>query len=648
MKKKMSVKFQMLFSFSILIIFTMVVGGSGKSGIESINKQNQIRSFISSSLVNVQDAQAASLRYVIYGSESYMEELNAHCDRALANVRNAMALSRLEEILADSSKMIEAVEVYKEYNSKYLDFGRNLQNLSDERAEAAAVILSEINEMISLEEKNTRGSFLLPLKEMQSQVYLFHNNAYRYMLAATQDTRDSELSVWLENLNVFRGMAETAATEDISFKQRMSLERIIEHTDMYIEKVEAYTVTLSEQKALMPTIKAMALQVVESGVSASDAVEKSIENLSRQNLIVTLSILAAAMLFGIVIAIIITRSLTRQLGGEPYEIVELTSRIAEGDLNINFPDRELTGVYQSMKHMTARLTQIVNDIVGAADQVTEGSEQISSSSQEISSGTSEQASNMEEVSASIEQLNANIQQNTDNSQQSNFMAKKVAEDSQEGSLAVAETVDAMKNIAEKISVIQEIARSTNMLALNAAIEAARAGDAGKGFAVVASEVRKLAESSGSAAKDITEITESSVHRAIAAQEKIEQIVPAMRKAADLVEEITMASQEQSKGAEQINAAIVQLDTVIQQNASASEELASMSEELFSQASSMKDTISFFKVKNRHLRPAIGYQVQGSDKKSFGAEKHTVRKIAGPDKISEPGYAYTADDAFEEF
>ena len=306
-----------------------------------------------------------------------------------------------------------------------------------------------------------------------------------------------------------------------------------------------------------------------------------------------------ASILSIILSLIVTRSITRQLGGEPEEIADVALKIAEGDLNIEFPRKKLVGVYLSMQGMTEKLTRIVQEIILAANEVAKGSEQISSSAQSISSGTSEQASNMEEVSSSIEELNSNIQQNTDNAQQSNVMAKKVTVDSREGGEAVAETVNAMKNIAEKISVIEDIARSTNMLALNAAIEAARAGDAGKGFAVVASEVRKLAENSGEAAKDITEIAQNSVHRAVVAQEKIDEIVPAMGKTAELIEEITMASQEQNRGAEQINQAVVQLDSVVQQNASSSEELASMSEELLAQATQMKQTIGFFKVNGNY-------------------------------------------------
>ena len=167
----------------------------------------------------------------------------------------------------------------------------------------------------------------------------------------------------------------------------------------------------------------------------------------------------------------------------------------------------------------------------------------------------------------------------------------------------------MKIIDEKISIIEELARNTNLLALNAAIEAARAGEAGKGFAVVASEVRKLAESSGAAAKEITEITRSSVVQAVLAQEKIAHVVPSMRKTAELVEEITYASQEQNRGADQINEAVAQLDTVVQQNASASEELASMSEELASQAEMMVGAVHFFRVRETEsVRDAVEYDL----------------------------------------
>ena len=332
--------------------------------------------------------------------------------------------------------------------------------------------------------------------------------------------------------------------------------------------------------------------------------------------------------------------------------LSFTQMVSEGDLTgkieLNQKD-EIGTLVNALKDMQLRLKDSITKIIQSSDQVLNGSEEIASASERISSGTSLQASNMEEVSASMEQLNSNIQQNTSNSQQSNVMAKEVTENSIRGGEAVDETVTAMQDIAEKISIIEEIARNTNLLALNAAIEAARAGDAGKGFAVVASEVRKLAESSGAAAKDITEITKSSVQRAIEAKGVIDEIVPAMKKTAELVEEITMASQEQQNGAGQINNAIVQLDTVVQQNASASEELASMSEEMNSQAIFMKDAVSFFRIEEKTQKRAP--QLMKIKKEESRSDKLTALPDISPqvkEKPLEPANEPEDDQDFEEF
>ena len=180
-----------------------------------------------------------------------------------------------------------------------------------------------------------------------------------------------------------------------------------------------------KQQEIQMMLRESTLAVVDSARIVEEDVSESILGVTETNsrLALILSVLSAVL--GVFIAIFLTRSVTRQLGGEPYEIVEVTNKIAKGDLRIDFPDRTLIGVYASMQEMSDKLSNIVGSVISAADQVTLGSQQISSSAQAISSGTSEQASNMEEVSASIEELNSNIQQNTDNSQQSNVMAKKL-------------------------------------------------------------------------------------------------------------------------------------------------------------------------------------------------------------------------------
>jgi methyl-accepting chemotaxis protein len=252
-----------------------------------------------------------------------------------------------------------------------------------------------------------------------------------------------------------------------------------------------------------------------------------------------------------------------------------------------------TGIF-----MVRSIMKVVNEIDTASDQVASGTEQISSSSEQLSQGANEQAASVEEVSSSLEEMTATIRQNADNASQTEKIATKSANDAKEGGEAVTLTVTAMKQIAGKISVIQEIARQTNLLSLNASIEAARAGDHGKGFAVVASEVQKLAERSQNAAVEISDLSNSSVGIAEKAGEMLSKLVPDIQKTAELVAEINAASGEQANGIQQINSAIQQLNTVVQQNASAAEELTATAEELASQTVQMKSSVNFLKTGER--------------------------------------------------
>jgi len=278
------------------------------------------------------------------------------------------------------------------------------------------------------------------------------------------------------------------------------------------------------------------------------------------------------------------------------EIIEKAKKIADGDMTVELhPRSDKDELIIALSEMIKSISDIVLQVQNASDSIADASQHMSTDSQSVSQGASKQASAAELVSSNMEQMTSNIQQNTDNAQQTEKIANKAAQDILIGSIDVNTTIESMKRIAEKISIIGDIAFQTNILALNAAVEAARAGEHGKGFAVVASEVRKLAERSHKAAGEITELTKTSVEFANKSGQMLESIIPYIQKTAKLVQEISAASIEQSSGANQINNAINQLNKVTQQNAASAEEMATSSEELASQADSLKDLIGFFTV-----------------------------------------------------
>jgi methyl-accepting chemotaxis protein len=316
--------------------------------------------------------------------------------------------------------------------------------------------------------------------------------------------------------------------------------------------------------------------------------------LTSVSILAMVGIIAIAILISLVLGILITGSIVRQLGTEPGEIKHIAEMMAEGRFDMDFSAaKNPVGAFAAIKAMTEKLVDVVVAIQRTTNEVAGGSEQISNTAQQLSQGATEQAASAEEVSSSVEQSSATIKQNTDNSVANEQLSRKAARDATEGGEAVQGTVKAMKDIASSIGIIEEIARQTNLLALNAAIEAARAGDAGKGFAVVASEVRKLAERSQKAAGEISVLSTNSVGMAEKAGGLLAKIVPDIQKSAELMQEIASASREQSIGTDQVTKAMTQLDTVIQQNASASEELAASSEELTGQAMELQKAVAFF-------------------------------------------------------
>jgi methyl-accepting chemotaxis protein len=325
------------------------------------------------------------------------------------------------------------------------------------------------------------------------------------------------------------------------------------------------------------------------------------------------------------------------------DVAQVLGAMAQGDLTRRI-ERDYVGLFGQVKDSvntsTEKLTQVMGEVRAAADALTGAANQVSATAQSLSQAASEQAASVEETTSQIDVMSASINQNSDNAKVTDGMATKTNKEAVDGGAAVSQTVLAMKQIAAKIGIVDDIAYQTNLLALNAAIEAARAGEHGKGFAVVAAEVRKLAERSQEAAKEISELAGTSVTTAERAGRLLEQIVPSIQKTSELVQEIAAASSEQSESVTQIGGAMGQLSTATQQNASASEELAATSEELSGQAEQLQQSIAFFNiggvaaaVPDRHAarlttrsatsfapsRPLLGRSVSGGHKAALSLD-----------------------------
>ena len=371
--------------------------------------------------------------------------------------------------------------------------------------------------------------------------------------------------------------------------------------------------------------------MAEKGMEADKASAGSSYETLRTMLI---SAILLSMAIAISSATYISISVARGLG----KAVDLAKAVALGDLNRSVEIKtndEVKDLVVALNDMSANLRVVIANAASAADNVSAGSQEMSAGAEELSQGATEQAAAAEEASASMEEMAANIKQNAENASQTEKIARQSAKDAQASGDAVNRAVQAMQTIAEKIGIVQEIARQTDLLALNAAVEAARAGEHGKGFAVVASEVRKLAERSQGAAAEISTLSSDTTRIAQEAGVMLGKLVPDIKKTSELVEEISAACREQDIGAEQINQAIQQLDKVTQQNSSASEEMASTSEELASMAEQLQSTISYFQLSERtegqnsnapvskpvpssvHRAPAIAHMPPPKQKQSKG-------------------------------
>jgi methyl-accepting chemotaxis protein len=383
-------------------------------------------------------------------------------------------------------------------------------------------------------------------------------------------------------------------THDLAEETLAAIDGVIALNDQRQEGYDA-------AKSVYSTVTTRALSSVQALLNDSSAeitanimTDEQMLSAADNTLTGVMIISAASIVIGVLLAWIIARGIIEPL----RQGMDFASVVATGDLTavVDLDQNDEVGqLARSLTGMAEKLKGVVGEVNSATDSVSAGSEELSASAQSLSQSVTQQAASIEQISAAMEQMSSSVRLNADNARETESIASQAATGAKDSGLAVTEAMDALRSIAERITIIQEIARQTNLLALNAAIEAARAGEHGKGFAVVAAEVRKLAERSGQAAEEISGLSETSMGVADRAGRMLSELMPQIGKTAELVQEIASSCLEQDKGVTEISTAISQLDQVTQSNASASEEMASTSEELSAQAQMLAQAMTFFHV-----------------------------------------------------
>jgi methyl-accepting chemotaxis protein len=564
-----------------------------------------------------------------------VDKVYGHLETAQKNVSNIESKSASAAIVATAKELETYISAYRE-SFRQLVAAQVAKGMHEDSGAYGAFRKAAQNVEKVLHENNFDEGEVLYLTVRRYEKDYLLNNDIEAMQKSIQSiaklqfmvNRSYELESTIKQL-IFAELDKYEDSFDVLVKQEQKIVELLvslqEHAD------EAFTAVESLENLVATELAEQEKNIAGSAAAAS-------------------VILCAAIVIGVVVGFWFAFFFARSISVPMVKTVEMIEKMNDGKLDqrlemqrgdeigrmaealdefANRMQQEIIAAFDSLavgnftfkaegvireplQKTNAAMNELVAQIKLASQHVYEGSKSMTVSSMQMSQGSTEQAAAAEEASSSVEEMNATIRQNADNAMETERIAIKTAENAIEGGQAVGEAVQAMRDIAEKINIIEEIARQTNLLALNAAIEAARAGEQGKGFAVVAAEVRKLAERSQVAAGEINELSINSVDVAERAERLLDVIVPDIQRTAELVQDISASSREQDAGADQINKSIQQLDSVIQQNAASSEEIASTAEELSGQAEHLRTMIGTFIVDSSEHKTISASELAGED------------------------------------
>ncbi|MEL7638883.1 MAG: methyl-accepting chemotaxis protein [Solidesulfovibrio sp.] len=648
MFKNRGLAFKLGLGFGLLILLAILVAGVGALSLRQLLERSTKMETVNDISDDVTNARMDMLYFMNTKDMSRLDRFRKNLGMARDKAQ------KLKQTLVDPRNrdrmdaLVAEVAAYETGLSRYLESEKGREETFKALVDAAAALQKAAEDIAKHQadamtkmagsgtEAMVRAATLRSRTEGLVQQFLRSRIEVLYYLWKGEKGRMDAARDILEGLaNAGRDIQSLMPDAD----ERAVMADILSRAETYKNRMDGFVVASEAQAAVGKEMAVAAEKAAKVADEASDAQKESMLQESRTANILSLVSTVAAVLLGLVFAILITKGILRGVkkaiaaadavshGDLDADVTaegrdeigtllaamermieaerttaETAGRLAQGDLSVAVAPRSDKDVMLlSLAEMIDKLREVVGEVQSGAENVASGSEQMSASAESLSQGATEQASAVEESSSAMEEMASSISQNADNASQTEAIAVKAAGDARESGQAVTQAVAAMKEIAGKISIIEEIARQTDLLALNAAVEAARAGEHGRGFAVVASEVRKLAERSQAAASEITQLSRTTTSVAERAGELLAKLVPDIQRTADLVQEINAASQEQSTGSAQVNKALQQLDQVIQQNASASEELASTSEELSAQAEQLQASIAFFRL-DADLRP----------------------------------------------